>query len=102
MRAGGRGNRVFSLDVRFCFHCGVASLEGVCSQMAAGTQGSILQCPQTADSSGLGLAAEGSPQGTACEPPSYRRGAKYMLNDTSLKVIKQLLDNYGRPIWCPA
>ncbi|MGB0002457.1 MAG: phage major capsid protein [Candidatus Acidiferrales bacterium] len=38
---------------------------------------------------------------TACEPPSYRRGAKYMLTDTSLKVIKQLLDKYGRPIWVP-
>jgi HK97 family phage major capsid protein len=24
-----------------------------------------------------------------------------MLNDTSLKVIKQLLDKYGRPIWVP-
>lgn len=33
--------------------------------------------------------------------PSYRRGAKYMLHDTSLKVIKQLLDKYGRPIWVP-
>ena len=32
---------------------------------------------------------------TGYEPPSYRRGAKYMLNDTSLKVIKQLLDKYG-------
>lgn len=33
--------------------------------------------------------------------PSYRRGAKYMLHDSSLKVIKQLLDKYGRPIWVP-
>jgi HK97 family phage major capsid protein len=33
--------------------------------------------------------------------PTYRRGGKYMLNDTSLKVIKQLLDKYGRPIWVP-
>jgi HK97 family phage major capsid protein len=24
-----------------------------------------------------------------------------MLNDTSLKVIKSLLDKYGRPIWLP-
>lgn len=32
------------------------------------------------------LPAGGSPQRTACEPPSYRRGAKYMLNDSSLKA----------------
>lgn len=35
--------------------------------------------------------------------PAYRlRGAKYMLSDASLKVIKQLLDKFGRPIWVPS
>lgn len=33
--------------------------------------------------------------------PTYRRGAKYMLHDQTLKSIKQLLDKYGRPIWLP-
>jgi HK97 family phage major capsid protein len=34
--------------------------------------------------------------------PSYRRSAKFMLHDNSLKVIKQLLDKFGRPIWVPS
>ena len=33
--------------------------------------------------------------------PTYRRGAKFMLHDKTLKVIKQLLDKYGRPLWVP-
>lgn len=33
--------------------------------------------------------------------PTYRRGAKFMLSDTSLKTIKLLLDKYGRPLWVP-
>jgi HK97 family phage major capsid protein len=31
--------------------------------------------------------------------PSYRQAGKFMLNDTTLTVIKKLLDKYGRPIW---
>ena len=33
--------------------------------------------------------------------PTYRRGAKFMLADSTLKVVKQLLDKYGRPLWVP-
>ena len=33
--------------------------------------------------------------------PTYRRGGKFMLNDSTLKAIKQLLDKYGRPLWVP-
>jgi HK97 family phage major capsid protein len=33
--------------------------------------------------------------------PTYRRGAKFMFHDNTLKVIKNLLDKYGRPIWLP-
>ena len=33
--------------------------------------------------------------------PLYRRGAKYMMNDLTLKKIKELLDKYGHPIWLP-
>jgi len=33
--------------------------------------------------------------------PTYRRGARFMLHDNSLKTIKQLLDKYGRPLWVP-
>jgi HK97 family phage major capsid protein len=32
---------------------------------------------------------------------SYRRGAKWMLHDSTAKVLKNLLDKYGRPIWVP-
>lgn len=33
--------------------------------------------------------------------PSYRRGGKFLLNDSTLKTVKQLLDKYGRPLWVP-
>jgi HK97 family phage major capsid protein len=33
--------------------------------------------------------------------PLYRRGAKYMCHDSTLRKIKELLDKYGRPLWVP-
>lgn len=33
--------------------------------------------------------------------PLYRRGAKYMMHDSTLRAIKTLLDKYGRPLWVP-
>jgi HK97 family phage major capsid protein len=33
--------------------------------------------------------------------PLYRRGARYILHDQTLKAIKQILDKYGRPLWLP-
>lgn len=33
--------------------------------------------------------------------PTYRRGAKFLFHDSTLKTIKQLLDKYGRPLWVP-
>ncbi|HEY0701260.1 MAG TPA: phage major capsid protein [Candidatus Acidoferrales bacterium] len=33
--------------------------------------------------------------------PLYRRGAKWMMHDTTLRQAKTLLDKYGRPIWVP-
>ena len=33
--------------------------------------------------------------------PSYRRNARYILNDTTLGFLQGLLDKYGRPIWTP-
>jgi HK97 family phage major capsid protein len=33
--------------------------------------------------------------------PLYRRGAKFMCNDDTLRKIKELLDKYGRPLWVP-
>jgi HK97 family phage major capsid protein len=31
--------------------------------------------------------------------PAYRQNARFMMNDSSLKVIKKLKDSYGRPLW---
>jgi HK97 family phage major capsid protein len=31
----------------------------------------------------------------------YRQGAQYMMNDLTLKAIKQVKDKYGRPLWMP-
>ena len=33
--------------------------------------------------------------------PSYRRNAKFMLNDNVLASIKKILDKFGRPLWTP-
>jgi HK97 family phage major capsid protein len=34
--------------------------------------------------------------------PLYRRGAKYMFHDSTLRFLKTLKDKYGRPLWVPA
>ncbi len=31
----------------------------------------------------------------------YRRDAKYMMHDSTLKFLKKLKDKYGRPLWLP-
>jgi HK97 family phage major capsid protein len=33
--------------------------------------------------------------------PLYRKGAKFMFHDTTLRYLKTLLDKYGRPLWVP-
>lgn len=33
--------------------------------------------------------------------PLYRPGARYMMNDSTLKSLKQNKDKYGRPLWQP-
>ncbi len=33
--------------------------------------------------------------------PLYRRGAKFMFHDSTLRFLKTLLDKFGRPLWVP-
>jgi HK97 family phage major capsid protein len=33
--------------------------------------------------------------------PAYRKGAKFMMSDTALKLVKKLKDGIGRPLWMP-
>lgn len=33
--------------------------------------------------------------------PSYRKGATFMMNDSTVKALKKLTDGYGRPLWLP-
>ncbi len=33
--------------------------------------------------------------------PAYRKGAKYMLSDATLTLVKKLTDTTGRPLWQP-
>jgi HK97 family phage major capsid protein len=33
--------------------------------------------------------------------PSYRRDAKFMLADSTLRFLRTLLDKFGRPLWVP-
>lgn len=33
--------------------------------------------------------------------PAYRVGARWMMHDSSLKVVKKLKDSTGRPLWVP-
>ena len=34
--------------------------------------------------------------------PAYRAGAKFMMNDSSLKVVRKLKDSQNRPLWEPS
>lgn len=34
--------------------------------------------------------------------PAYRQGASFMFNDGTLKVLRKLKDNEGRPLWSPS
>lgn len=34
--------------------------------------------------------------------PAYRNGARWAMNDSTLKAIKKLLDQEGRPLWSPS
>jgi HK97 family phage major capsid protein len=34
--------------------------------------------------------------------PTYRRNAKYMFHDDTLRFLRTLLDKFGRPLWVPA
>lgn len=33
--------------------------------------------------------------------PTYRRGAKFMFADSTLRFLKTLIDKFGRPLWVP-
>lgn len=33
--------------------------------------------------------------------PAYRKGARFMMGDTALKIVKKLKDGIGRPLWLP-
>lgn len=33
--------------------------------------------------------------------PTYRRGAKFMFADSTLRFLRTLLDKFGRPLWVP-
>lgn len=33
--------------------------------------------------------------------PTYRRGAKFMFHDGTLRFLRTLLDKFGRPLWVP-
>jgi HK97 family phage major capsid protein len=85
---------------------GVASPKGLITAVLASGASPVVAAGSNAND-GLGFPAYstiGSNDLIALEhsvDPTYRRGAKFMLHDTSLKVIKSLLDKYGRPIWLP-
>lgn len=34
--------------------------------------------------------------------PTYRRNARYMFHDDTLRFLRTLLDKFGRPLWVPA
>ena len=33
--------------------------------------------------------------------PAYRKGARWMFHDTTLRNLKKIVDSYGRPLWKP-
>ncbi|MCW2767533.1 MAG: family phage major capsid protein [Nocardioides sp.] len=33
--------------------------------------------------------------------PAYRQNCRFLMNDTTLSVIRKIVDGYGRPLWVP-
>lgn len=85
---------------------GVNQPEGILTAVVASGQGATIATGSSTNdgSANTGANSIGTNDLISLEhsiDPTYRRGAKFMLNDTTLKVIKQLLDKYGRPLWVP-
>lgn len=85
---------------------GVNQPEGILTAVVASGQGATIATGSSTNdgSANTGANSIGTNDLISLEhsiDPTYRRGAKFMLNDSTLKVIKQLLDKYGRPLWVP-
>lgn len=74
---------------------------GIVTQALAG--GQIVTAAGSSTNDGVGAANTiGSDDLVSLEhkvDPLYRPGAKYMMNDTTLRALKQVKDKYGRPLW---
>ena len=85
---------------------GVAQPKGLITAVLASGASPIVGAGSNVND-GEGFAAYstiGTPDLVALEhsvDPSYRRGAKWMMHDDTLRILKNLLDKYGRPIWLP-
>jgi HK97 family phage major capsid protein len=85
---------------------GVNQPEGILTAVVASGIGAVIA---TGSSTNDGSAATGANSIGTTDlvtlehqvDPTYRRGAKFMFHDNTLKQIKTLLDKYGRQLWVP-
>lgn len=97
---GQRLGRVLNQDMTVGQGVGSSAPNGI---ITAATQGVIFAGAGTNDGASLANTI-GSDDLTNLEhsvDPVYRRGASYMMHDTTLAAIKRAKDKYGRPLWLP-
>jgi HK97 family phage major capsid protein len=92
-------------EVEFTTGSGINRPTGIVTAvLASGISPVIAGGSSPNDGSGAAATSIGTPDLVALEHSvdrAYRRGAKFMFHDNTLKSIKNLLDKYGRPIWLP-
>jgi HK97 family phage major capsid protein len=91
------------LNVHFTTGTGVAQPTGIIPAATAGPTA----IGSSGNDGGSGTAANsiGSDDLVALEHSVdrlYRKGAAWMMHDSTLKFVKQLKDKYGRPLWLPS
>lgn len=90
------------LNTKFTIGTGTNEPTGI---MTAATLGATAVGSSSNDGTSAGTNTIGSDDMTAVEhsvDPLYRKGARYMFHDSTLKSLKQVKDKYGRPLWLPS
>jgi HK97 family phage major capsid protein len=96
-----RLGRILNTDLTLCTG---STVQGPLGIIPAATVGATFVGAFTNDGSS-GANTVGSDDMVTLEhsvDPLYRRGAKYMMHDSTLAGLKRLKDKYGRPLWLPS
>jgi len=91
------------LNTKFTTGAGTTEPQGIVTGATSGVAAAVGSAGNTGGSE-TGANTIGTADLTELEysvDRAYRRGAAYMMHDTTEKYLKELLDKYGRPLWRP-